>query len=396
MKEAVLVATARTPLAKSFRGSLNMTRPDDMVAHCLNACLEKTPDLDPADIEDVIIGCATPEGQQGSNVARIATVRAGLPHSIAATTVNRFCSSGLQSVAMAAHHIMAQGADVAIGGGVESITAIRNSKRDPNPWVEENVPGVYMVMGDTAEVVAKRYQISREEQDEYSLASQQRTAKAQADGLLDEELAPMHVTRAILDKKTGEVVDTEEHDLVRDECNRPDTTLEGLLGLNPYFDRESGEGSVTPGNASQMSDGASINLLMSREKAESLGLKPKIAFRGFAVAGCEPDEMGIGPVYAVPKLLKRNGLTINDIGLWELNEAFAVQVVYCRDQLGIPVDRLNVNGGSISIGHPFGMTGARLVGTISNEMQRRRVKYGVVTMCIGGGQGAAGLFELCE
>tara|TARA_B100001123_G_scaffold450838_1_gene624362 strand:+ start:146 stop:1333 length:1188 start_codon:yes stop_codon:yes gene_type:complete len=395
MKEAVLVATARTPLAKSFRGSLNMTRPDDMVAHCLNACLEKTPDLDPVDIEDVIIGCATPEGQQGSNVARIATVRAGLPHSIAATTVNRFCSSGLQSVAMAAHHIMAQGADVAIGGGVESITAIRNSKRDPNPWVEENVPGVYMVMGDTAEVVAKRYQISREEQDEYSLASQQRTAKAQADGLLDEELAPMHVTRAILDKKTGEVVDTEEHDLVRDECNRPDTTLEGLLGLNPYFDRESGEGSVTPGNASQMSDGASINLLMSREKAESLGLKPKIAFRGFAVAGCEPDEMGIGPVYAVPKLLKRNGLTINDIGLWELNEAFAVQVVYCRDQLGIPVDRLNVNGGSISIGHPFGMTGARLVGTISNEMQRRRVKYGVVTMCIGGGQGAAGLFELC-
>ncbi len=372
-----------------------MTRPDDMVAHCLNACLEKTPDLDPVDIEDVIIGCATPEGQQGSNVARIATVRAGLPHSIAATTVNRFCSSGLQSVAMAAHHIMAQGADVAIGGGVESITAIRNSKRDPNPWVEENVPGVYMVMGDTAEVVAKRYQISREEQDEYSLASQQRTAKAQADGLLDEELAPMHVTRAILDKKTGEVVDTEEHDLVRDECNRPDTTLEGLLGLNPYFDRESGEGSVTPGNASQMSDGASINLLMSREKAESLGLKPKIAFRGFAVAGCEPDEMGIGPVYAVPKLLKRNGLTINDIGLWELNEAFAVQVVYCRDQLGIPVDRLNVNGGSISIGHPFGMTGARLVGTISNEMQRRRVKYGVVTMCIGGGQGAAGLFELC-
>ncbi|MBH55302.1 MAG: acetyl-CoA C-acyltransferase [Opitutaceae bacterium] len=396
MKEAVLVATARTPLAKSFRGSLNMTRPDDMVAHCLNACLEKTPDLDPVDIEDVIIGCATPEGQQGSNVARIATVRAGLPHSIAATTVNRFCSSGLQSVAMAAHHIMAQGADVAIGGGVESITAIRNSKRDPNPWVEDNVPGVYMVMGDTAEVVAKRYQISREEQDEYSLASQQRTAKAQADGLLDEELAPMHVTRAILDKKTGEVVDTEEHDLVRDECNRPDTTLEGLLGLNPYFDRESGEGSVTPGNASQMSDGASINLLMSREKAESLGLKPKIAFRGFAVAGCEPDEMGIGPVYAVPKLLKRNGLTINDIGLWELNEAFAVQVVYCRDQLGIPVDRLNVNGGSISIGHPFGMTGARLVGTISNEMQRRRVKYGVVTMCIGGGQGAAGLFELCE
>ena len=251
-----------------------------------------------------------------------------------------------------------------------------------------------MVMGDTAEVVAKRYNISRQEQDEYSLASQQRTAKAQADGLLDEELAPMRVTRAILEKKTGKVLGTEEHDLVRDECNRPDTTLEGLLGLKPYFDRDSGNGSVTPGNASQMSDGASVNLLMSREKAESLGLKPKIAFRGFAVAGCEPDEMGIGPVYAIPKLLKRHGLTVDDIGLWELNEAFAVQVIYCRNKLGIPMERLNVNGGSISIGHPFGMTGSRLVGTIGNEMQRRGERYGVVTMCIGGGQGAAGLFEL--
>lgn len=396
MKEAVLVATARTPLAKSFRGSLNMTRPDDMIAHCITSCLEKAPGLDPSEIEDVIIGCANPEGTQGSNVARIALVRAGLPRSVAGTTVNRFCSSGLQSVAMAAHEIMMEGADVAIGGGVESITQIYKSKTIPNPWVVENVPGIYMVMGDTAEVVAKRYKISRQEQDEYSLASQQRTAKAQADGLLDEELAPMHVTRAILDKKTGEVAGKEEHDLVKDECNRPDTTLEGLLGLNPYFDKESGEGSVTPGNASQMSDGASVNLLMSREKAESLGLKPKIAFRGFAVAGCEPDEMGIGPIYAVPKLLKRQGLTVDDIGLWELNEAFAVQVVYCRDQLGIPMDRLNVNGGSISIGHPFGMTGSRLVGTIGNEMQRRGTRYGVVTMCIGGGQGAAGLFELCE
>ena len=396
MREAVLVATARTPLAKSFRGSLNMTRPDDMLAHCINACLEKAPDLDPADIEDVIVGCATPEGTQGSNVARIAAVRAGLPRSVAGTTVNRFCSSGLQSVAMAAHEIMTEGADVAIGGGVESITQIRNSKPVPNPWVEEHFPGIYMVMGDTAEVVAKRYKISRQAQDEYSLASQQRTAKAQADGLIDEELAPMHVTRAIVDKKTGEVTGTEEHDLVRDECNRPDTTLEGLLALNPYFDRESGEGSVTPGNASQMSDGASINLLMSREKAESLGLEPKIIFRGFAIAGCEPDEMGIGPVFAVPKLLKRHELSVDDIGLWELNEAFAVQVVYCRDQLGIPMDRLNVNGGSISIGHPFGMTGARLVGTIANEMRRRDVRYGVVTMCIGGGQGAAGLFELCN
>jgi acetyl-CoA acetyltransferase family protein len=396
MKEAVIVATARTPLAKSFRGSLNMTRPDDMIAHCINSCLEKAPGLDPADIEDVIIGCATPEGTQGNNVARVAAVRAGLPRSVAGTTVNRFCSSGLQAVAMAAHEIMMEGADVAIGGGVESITQIPRNKTEPNPWVAEHFPGIYMVMGDTAEVVAKRYNISRQKQDEYSLVSQQRTAKAQEDGLLDEELAPMHVTRAILDKKTGEVAGTEEHLLVNDECNRPNTTLEGLLGLNPYFDKESGNGSVTPGNASQMSDGASVNLLMSREKAEALGLKPIIVFRGFAIAGCEPDEMGIGPVYAVPKLLKRHGLTVDDIGLWELNEAFAVQVIYCRDQLGIPMDRLNVNGSSISIGHPFGMTGSRLVGTIGNEMQRRGTRYGVVTMCIGGGQGAAGLFELCN
>ena len=396
MREAVLVATARTPLAKSFRGSLNMTRPDDMVAHCLTHCLEKVPGLDPAEIEDVIIGCATPEGTQGMNVARVAVVRAGLPRSVAGTTVNRFCSSGLQSVAMAAHEILLEGAEVSIGGGVESITEIARSKSEPNPWVADKFPGIYMVMGDTAEVVAKRYKISREAQDEYSLASQQRTAKAQAEGFLDEEIAPMHVTRAILDKKTGEVVGTEEHDLVRDECNRPDTKLEGLLGLKPYFDRDSGEGSITPGNASQMSDGASVNLWMSREKAESLGLTPKIAFRGFAVAGCEPDEMGIGPVYAIPKLLKRHGLTVDDIGLWELNEAFAVQVIYCRDQLGIPMEKLNVNGSSIAIGHPFGMTGSRLVGTISNEMRRRDVRYGVVTMCVGGGQGAAGLFELCS
>ncbi len=396
MREAVIVATARTPLAKSFRGSLNMTRPDDMVAHCITHCLEKAPGLDPSDIEDVVIGCGNPEGTQGMNVARVAVVRAGLPRCVAGTTVNRFCSSGLQSVAMAAHEIINEGADVAIGGGVESITQIAKSKSEPNPWVLERFPGIYMVMGDTAEVVAKRYNISREAQDEYSLASQQRTAKAQADGLIDEELAPMHVTRAILEKKTGKVLGTEEHDLTKDECNRPDTTLEGLLGLQPYFDRDSGNGSVTPGNASQMSDGASVNLLMSREKAESLGLKPKIAFRGFAVAGCEPDEMGIGPVYAVPKLLKRNGLSMDDIGLWELNEAFAVQVIYCRDKLGIPMDRLNVNGGSIAIGHPFGMTGSRLVGTIGNEMQRRGVRYGVVTMCVGGGQGAAGLFELCD
>ena len=252
-----------------------------------------------------------------------------------------------------------------------------------------------MVMGDTAEVVAKRYKISRQAQDEYSLSSQQRTARAQAEGFFDEELAPMKVTRGILDKKTGEVVGKEEHTITKDECNRPDTTLEGLLALKPYFDPDSGQGSVTAGNASQMSDGASVTLLMSRERAEKLGIKPKLIFRGFQVAGCEPDEMGIGPVFAVPKLLKRNGLKVEDIDLWELNEAFAVQVIYCRDRLGIDPDKLNVNGGSIAIGHPFGMTGSRMVGTIANEMLRRKVRYGVVTMCIGGGQGAAGLFEAC-
>ncbi|MFV2069372.1 MAG: acetyl-CoA C-acyltransferase, partial [Pirellulales bacterium] len=359
MKDAVLVATARTPLAKSFRGSFNMTRPDDMIAHCLKSCLDKAPGLNPAEIEDIVIGCGLPEGPQGMNVARVATIRAGLPTSVAAVTVNRFCASGLQAVAMAAHQIIAGDAEVAIGGGVESITQTFKVKIDPNPWVAEQFPGVYMVMGDTAEVVAKRYRISREAQDEYAFASQQRTAASQADGFFEGELAPMHVTREIVDRKSGEVTGREEHDMEKDECNRPDTTLEGLGALKPYFDKDSGKGTVTPGNASQRSDGASVNLLMSREKAESLGLTPMVAFRGFAVAGCDPDEMGIGPVFAVPKLLKRHGLTVDDIGLWELNEAFAVQVVYCRDKLGIPMDRLNVNGGSISIGHPFGMTGSR-------------------------------------
>jgi len=386
----------RTPLAKSFRGSLNNTRPDDMVAHCIQAVLRKVPQLNPAEIEDVVIGCGYPEGQAGMNVARIAAIRAGLPTSVAGATINRFCSSGLQAIAVAAHEIIAEGADVAMGGGVESITKIPQGGRDENPWIKEHCPGLYMVMGDTAEVVAKRYNISRRAQDEYALSSQVRTARAQAEGILAAEIAPMHVTRALLDKTTGKVVGHEECDCTRDECNRPDTTLEGLLALKPHFDRESGKGSVTAGNASQLSDGASVALLMSADRAKALGLKPKVAFRGFVVAGCEPDEMGIGPVFAVPKLLSRHGLKVGDIGLWELNEAFAVQVIYCRDKLGIDPEKLNVNGGSISIGHPFGMTGARLVGAIANEMQRRKVRYGVVTMCIGGGQGAAGLFELCS
>ena len=395
MREAVVVASSRTPLAKSFRGSFNLTRPDDLAAHCITDVLKKVPQLDPAEIEDVYLGCANPEGTQGSNVARIAAMRAGLPVTVAGSTINRFCSSGLQAITLAAHLILNEGVDVALGGGVESITAIAGRKGDPNPWVQEHMPGIYMVMGDTAEVVAKRYNISRQSQDEYSLLSQQRTARAQAEGWLDEELAPMKVTRGILDKKTGEVVSREEHVIAKDECNRPDTTLEGLLALKPYFDPKSGEGSVTAGNASQMSDGASVTVMMSRDRAEKLGIKPKLIFRGFQVAGCEPDEMGIGPVFAIPKLLKRNGLKVSDIGLWELNEAFAVQVIYCRDKLGIDPAKLNVNGGSIAIGHPFGMTGSRMVGTLANEMLRRKVRYGVVTMCIGGGQGAAGLFEAC-
>ncbi len=396
MREAVVVASSRTPLAKSFRGSFNLTRPDDLAAHCIKDVLRKVPNLDPAEIEDVFMGCANPEGTQGSNVARVASIRAGLPVTVAGATINRFCSSGLQAIALAAHLIQNEGVDVALGGGVESITAIAGRRGEPNPWVKERYPGIYMVMGDTAEVVAKRYNISRQAQDEYSLESQQRTARAQAEGFFDEELAPMKVTRGIVDKKTGEMVGKEEHTISTDECNRPDTTLEGLLKLKPHFDPDSGQGSVTAGNASQMSDGASATLLMSRQRAESLGIKPKLVFRGFAVAGCEPDEMGIGPVFAVPKLLKRNGLKVEDIDVWELNEAFAVQVIYCRDRLGIDPEKLNVNGGSIAIGHPFGMTGSRMVGTIANEMLRRKARYGVVTMCIGGGQGAAGLFEACN
>jgi acetyl-CoA acyltransferase len=399
MREAVIVASSRTPLAKSFRGSFNQTRPDDLTAHCIQDLLRKVPELDPAEIEEVVIGCGQPYGQQGNNVARVALIRAGLPPSVPGLTVSRHCSSGLNAIAVAAHEIIHEGLDVAIGGGVESITANVKSAIDPkivvNPKVQEHKPGIYLVMGNTAEVVAKRYKISREAQDQYALTSQLRTAKAQQEGFFAQELAPLKVTRARLDKKTGETAGNEEVYVQRDECNRPDTTLEGLLALKPHFDTTSGQGTVTAGNSSQLSDGASATLLMERKRAEALGLKPKVVFRGFAVAGCEPDEMGIGPVYAVPKLLKRQGLKVESIDLWELNEAFAVQVIYCRDRLGIDPDKLNVNGGSISIGHPFGMTGSRLTGTLANEMLRRQARFGVVTMCVGGGQGAAGLFELC-
>ncbi len=388
----MVVASSRTGLAKSFRGSFNMTRPEDLAAHCVRDVLRKSPQLDPNEIEDVILGCAQPHGMQGMNVGRRTALLAGLPASVAGATINRFCSSGLQAIVIAAHEIL-EGADAAIGGGVESISLVERDV-NPHPLQLEKTPGVYMVMGVTAEVVAKRYGIGRQAQDEYALASQQRTARAQRDGFFDAEIAPMTVTMAELDKKTGEKIGTQEVRCDRDECNRPDTTLEGLLSLKPYFDPTSGQGTVTAGNSSQLSDGASATLLMSRQRADELGIPYKLIYRGFAVAGCEPDEMGIGPVFAVPKLLKRHGLTIQDIDLWELNEAFAVQVIYCRDRLGIPMEKLNVNGGSISIGHPFGVTGSRMTGTLANEMARRPgSRYGVVTMCVGGGQGAAGLFE---
>jgi acetyl-CoA acetyltransferase family protein len=392
VREAVIVASSRTPLAKSHRGSFNITRPDDLAAHVIRHALGKVPELDPAEIEEVVLGCGQPHGPAGHNVARVAALRAGLPVGTAGVTVNRFCNSGLQSVVQAAHMVLQEGVDAAIGGGVESITMMQRDN-SPNPWVLEHVPGLYMAMGETAEVVAKRYHITREAQDEYALESQQRTARAQRDGFFAGELAPMQVRRAILDKTTGDAIGEEDHCIDRDECNRPDTTLEGLAGLPPVFDRTSGRGSVTAGNSSQLSDGASATVVMSSERARALGITPGLILRGYAVAGCEPDEMGIGPVFAVPKLLKRAGLRADDIDVWELNEAFASQVVYCRDRLAIPMEKLNPNGGSIAIGHPFGMTGSRLVGTIMNEMKRRKARYGVVTMCVGGGQGAAALFE---
>ena len=392
MREAVIVASSRTPLAKSHRGSFNLTRPDDLAAHCIRHVLDKAPALDRAEVEEVILGCGQPHGAAGHNVARVAALRAGLPVTTAGVTVNRFCNSGLQAIVQAAHMVLLEGAEAVIGGGVESISMMQRDQ-SPNPWVREHVPALYMTMGDTAEVVAKRYAISRLAQDEYALSSQHRTAAAQQSGFFNDELAPMQVRRAVLDKKTGEAIGEEEVTVDRDECNRPETTLDGLLKLPPAFDTSSGLGSVTAGNSSQLSDGAAATLVMSSDRARTLGIEPLLMFRGYAVAGCEPDEMGIGPVFAVPKLLKRLGLHISDIDVWELNEAFASQVIYCRDRLGIPMDRLNLNGGAIAIGHPFGMTGSRLVGTIASQMRRLKARYGVVTMCVGGGQGAAALFE---
>jgi acetyl-CoA acetyltransferase family protein len=392
MREAVIVASSRTPLAKSYRGSFNMTRPDDLAAHCIRHVLARTPQLDVPEVEEVILGCGQPHGSQGHNVARVAALRAGLPVTTAGVTVNRFCNSGLQAIVQAAHMVVAEGVEAVIAGGVESISMIPRDNA-PNPWLVERYPGLYMVMGETAEVVARRYHITRHAQDEYALLSQQRTARAQTEGFFDGELAPIDVVRAVLDKHTGTKTGEEAVSVLADECNRPDTSLATLSTLRPVFDPASGQGSVTAGNSSQLSDGASATLVMSLDRAVTLGIQPTLIVRGYAVAGCEPDEMGVGPAVAVPKLLAKHGLRVEDIDVWELNEAFASQVIYCRDRLGIPIDRLNVNGGSIAIGHPFGMTGSRLVGTIANEMIRRKARLGVVTMCVGGGQGAAALFE---
>jgi acetyl-CoA acyltransferase len=398
MREAVIVSSSRTALAKSHRGSLNLTRPDDQAAHCIKDALAKVPELDPNEIGDVFMGCTNGTGPHSGNIARNAAMIAGLPITVAGATVHRACSSGLQAITLAAHTILNEGVDVAIGGGTESITFGQNfaGKPSPNPYVLENKPDLYMAMGNTAEVVAKRYKVTRAAQDEYSLLSQQRCAAAQERGFFEEEIAPMNVTRGIWNRAEKKIDGTEDVLLDKDECNRPETTVEGLSTLAPAFDQESGQGTVTAGNSSQLSDGASATIVMERSRAEALGIKPKLIFRGFSVAGCEPDEMGIGPVFAIPKLLAQCGVKHDEIDCWELNEAFAVQVVYIREKLGIPMEKLNINGGSIAIGHPFGMTGSRMVGTLANQLEETGGRYGVVTMCIGGGQGAAGLFERCS
>ena len=393
MKTAVIVDSVRTGLAKSHRGGFNMTRPDDMLAHIINAMLERNPNLPPEAVEDVIMGCGNPEGAMGHNIGRNAAVLSNLPLSVGGTTVNRYCSSGLQSISMAASQVMAGCYDTVIAGGVEQITML-SGKQNMDGFVNEKLaeshPGIYHPMGITAECVANRYNVSRETQDEIAFESQKRTAAAQEAGKFTDEIIPMDTKMMLMNKETGESKEV-DYTVDKDECNRPGTTLEGLAALKPVFDPENG--SVTAGNSSQLSDGASVTLVMSEEKALELGLKPMAYFRGFTTMGCEPDEMGIGPVFSVPKLLKSHNMSVEDIDLWELNEAFAVQVAYCRDQLGIPMDKLNVNGGSISIGHPFGMTGSRQVGHIVRELNNQDKQFGIVTMCVGGGMGATGLFE---
>ena len=393
MRNAVIVDSVRTGLAKSFRGGFNNTRADNMTAHIVNALLERNPKVEPSMVEDIILGCGNPEGAQGHNIARNVAVLSNLPIEVGGVTINRYCSSGLNSIAMAATQIQSGFYDCIIAGGVESISTSQghtNMHMYVNDKLAEEVPGIYHAMGTTAECVADRYNVTREAQDEYALSSQQRCAAAQDAGLYDDEIIPMETKMILKNKETGA---EKEVDVTvdRDDCNRPETTLEGLSSLNPVFNPESG--SVTAGNSSQLSDGASVTLTMSEEKANELGLKPLAYFRGFTTVGCQPDEMGIGPVYSIPKLLESAGLKVEDIDLWELNEAFASQVVYIRDQLNLPTEKLNVNGGSIAIGHPFGMTGSRQVGHLARELRRTGGKYGIVTMCVGGGMGATGLFE---
>ena len=392
MREAVIVSTARTPIGKAYRGAFNNTEAPTLGGHAIMHAVQRA-GLEPGEVEDVIMGCALPQGSQGYNIARTSALSAGLPVSVAAMTVDRQCSSGMMAIATAAKSIISDGIDIVVGGGLESVSIVQNEHmntyRALDPSLVAMHEHVYMPMLDTAEVVAGRYDINREAQDEYALQSQQRTAAAQAAGKLDDEIVPLPSNMGVMDKETKEI---SFHDVVleKDEGNRPTTTLEGLAGLKTV--RENGY--ITAGNASQLSDGASAAVVMEASLAEKRGLEPLGYYRCTAVAGCEPDEMGIGPVFAVPKLLQQTGLSMDDIGLWELNEAFAVQVIYCRDQLGIPDEILNVNGGAISIGHPYGMSGARMVGHALIEGKRRGVKYVVCTMCIGGGQGAASLFEV--
>jgi len=399
MREAVIVSTARTPIGRAYRGAFNDTQAQALGAHAVKHAVERA-GIDGAEVEDVVMGAALQQGSTGTNVARQVALAAGLPASVAGMSVDRQCASGLMAIATAAKQIIVDGQKVAVGGGLESISLVQNQHMNLYRMKDEALlklaPHIYMSMLETAEVVSRRYGVSRDAQDEYALQSQQRTAEAQAAGRLDAEIVPMTTTMQVADKATGQV-SAKEVTLSKDEGNRPDTTLEGLKSLKPVFGggEEIQQGQfITAGNASQLSDGASACVLMEAGQAVHHGLQPLGAYRGMAVAGCEPDEMGIGPVYAVPTLLKRHGLTVDDIGIWELNEAFAVQVLYCRDKLGIPNDRLNVSGGAISIGHPYGMSGARMTGHLLIEGKRRGAKYGVVTMCIGGGMGAAGLFEI--
>ena len=392
MREAVIVSTARTPIGRAYRGAFNNTEAPSLGGHPIAAAVERA-GVDPGEVEDVIMGCAMPQGTQGLNIARLAALAAGLPVTVAGMTVDRQCSSGMMAIAAAAKTIVHDGVDVMVGGGLESISLVQNEHynmhRVSDPKLLALHKDIYMPMLNTAEVVAKRYGIAREVQDEYALQSQQRTAAAQAAGKFDDEIVPLPSTMGVMDRETKEI-SFKDVTLDKDEGNRPDTTAEGLAGLKPVIDG----GVITAGNASQLSDGASASVLMEASVAEKRGLDPLGVYRGTAVAGCEPDEMGIGPIYAVPTLLQANGLAMDDIDLWELNEAFAVQVLYCRDQLGIPNAVLNVNGGAISIGHPYGLSGARMVGHALVEGQRRGAKYVVCTMCIGGGQGAASLFEI--